>query len=227
MPVAEGVWAGWDLSGAGARRRRRADGRTLDLRITEELWEAAFFDVAKLWVVDHPAGVEVASNLRILPGEPSDDRVLAAADVRPVVAAWDGHGRDVTSRIAARDEVYADGYERGDAQGVAARPWTFTFDLGAAPAAPVRLLLEGWIFPADASLNLAVAQRAEALDATRLGSGDRGRLAFAAPADGRSARQDQADDDRHAAAPRRSAPAAHRQLEVAALGSHRVDHRGA
>ena len=94
--------------------------------------------------------------------------MLAAADVRPVVSALDGHGRDVTSRVAARDEVYADGYERGGAQGVAARPWTFTFDLGAAPAAPVRLLLEGWIFPADASLNLALAQRAEPFAATRL-----------------------------------------------------------
>ena len=40
-----------------------------------------------------------------------------------------------------------------------AKPWTFTFDLGAAPGAPVRLLLDGWMFPADASLNLAAAQR--------------------------------------------------------------------
>jgi hypothetical protein len=168
MPVADGVWAGWDLSelvrvdGAAAVQGR------YDLRITEELWEAAFFDVAKLWIVDHPADVEVASNLRVLPGQILDDRVLAAAEVRPIAAAWDGRSRDVTSRVAARDEVYADGYERGSAQGVAARPWTFTFDLGAAPSASVRLLLEGWIFPADASLNLAVAQRAEPLDATRL-----------------------------------------------------------
>ncbi len=40
-----------------------------------------------------------------------------------------------------------------------ARAWTFTFDLGEAPAAPVRLFLDGWMFPADASLNLAAAQR--------------------------------------------------------------------
>ena len=168
MPVAEGVWAGWDLS-----ELVRVDGAAAvrgvwDLRITEELWEAAFFDLAKLWVVDHPADVEVASSLRVLPGTTIDERVLAAADVRAVAAAWDGRGRDVTSRVARRDEVYADGYQRGSAQGVAAEPWSFTFDLGAAPAAAVRLLLEGWIFPADASLNLAVAQRREPLAETRL-----------------------------------------------------------
>ena len=168
MPVAEGVWAGWDLS-----ELVRVDGAAAvrgvwDLRITEELWEAAFFDLAKLWVVDHPADVEVASSLRVLPGETIDERVLAAAEVRPVAAAWDGRARDVTSRVARRDDVYADGYVQGSAQGVAAEPWSFTFDLGEAPAAAVRLLLEGWIFPADASLNLAVAQRREPLAETRL-----------------------------------------------------------
>jgi len=64
----------------------------------------------------------------------------------------------VTSRVAKRDDVYASGYEPGPYQGVAL-PWTFTFDLGEAPAGPVRLHLDGWIFPADASLNLAAAQR--------------------------------------------------------------------
>jgi hypothetical protein len=44
---------------------------------------------------------------------------------------------------------------------VAAEPWTFTFDLGESPRVPVRLHLDGWIFPADASLNLAVAQRGD------------------------------------------------------------------
>ena len=68
----------------------------------------------------------------------------------------------MTSRVAERDEIYADGWERSRYQGLTETPWTFTFDLGAAPTRPVRLLLEGWIFPTDASLNLAVAQRSDA-----------------------------------------------------------------
>lgn len=160
LPAAPGVWVSSDPS-----ELVRIDGLAVDdgkarLRVTEELWEAAFFDHLRLWVVDHEESTEAASNLRIVPGQKQDERVLALRDLRPMVAAFDGRGEDVTSQIAARDEIYAAGYEKSPYQGVA-KEWSFTFELGEAPAAPLRLLLEGWIFPADASLNLAVAQRGD------------------------------------------------------------------
>jgi tetratricopeptide (TPR) repeat protein len=158
LPVAPGVWAGADPGELVRVDGLRAQDGLYRLRLTEELWEAAFFDAARLWVVDHPAGVEVASNLRVIPGERQPDRILGSRAVRPVVAAWDGRGHDATARVRVRDDVYASGFEPSPYQGVA-KAWTFTFDLGEAPAAPVRLHLDGWIFPADASLNLAVAQR--------------------------------------------------------------------
>jgi hypothetical protein len=130
-----------------------------DLRITEELWEAAFFDYVRLWVVDHPANVEVASSLRIVPGEAVPDRVLGTRALRPV-SAWDTRG-EVSDRVAVRDEVYASPWQESPYQGVAAAPWTLTLDLGEAPVAPIRLHLDGWIFPTDASLNLALAQQSE------------------------------------------------------------------
>ncbi|HEX3128188.1 MAG TPA: FG-GAP-like repeat-containing protein [Thermoanaerobaculia bacterium] len=159
LPVAPGVWASSDPTElVRADGLKPKDGR-YEIRITEELWEAAWFDAVRLWVVDHPADVEVASNLKVIPGKSQPEEVRASRDLRPVAAAWDGAGQDATARVRARDEVYASGFTPSPYQGVAARPWTFTFDLGEAPAAPVRLHLDGWIFPADASLNLAVAQR--------------------------------------------------------------------
>jgi Tfp pilus assembly protein PilF len=159
LPVAPEVYAGAD-----PEELVRVDGALPEkgiyrLSVTEELWEAAFFDQVRLWVVDHPEEVEVASNLRVLPGPPNPGRVLGSRGLQPVAAAWDGAGREVTDRVRARDEVYADGYTPGPYQGIAAAPWTFTLDLGRAPEGPVRLHLDGWIFPADASLNLAIAQR--------------------------------------------------------------------
>ncbi|MEM8964112.1 MAG: CRTAC1 family protein, partial [Acidobacteriota bacterium] len=160
LPAAPGVYVGADVDELVRLDDLvpSAEGHYW-LRVTEELWEAAFFDQIRLWVVDHPNDVEAASNLRIVPGRAFDDEILASRGLRPVVQAIDGRGQDVTAEVRMRDEVYADGYTPSRHQGVAAEPWTFTFDLGVAPAAPVRLHLDGWIFPADASLNLAVAQR--------------------------------------------------------------------
>ncbi|HEX7184880.1 MAG TPA: FG-GAP-like repeat-containing protein [Thermoanaerobaculia bacterium] len=158
LPVAPGVWAGADPDELVRVDGARPAGGAYRLRITEELWEAAFFDAVRLWVVDHPAAVEVASSLKVEPGRRQPVRVLASQGLRPVAAAWDGGGAEVTDRVRARDDVYASGYEPSPYQGVA-RAWTFTFDLGEAPGGPVRLHLDGWIFPADASLNLASAQR--------------------------------------------------------------------
>ncbi len=129
-----------------------------EIRITEELWEAAFLDFVRLWVVDHPADVEVASTMKILPGSVVPEGVLGTRGLRPVAAAWDAADRDVTARVKERDGVYADGWRPSRYQGVPREPWSFTFDLGATPAGPVRLHLDGWIFPTDASLNIALDQ---------------------------------------------------------------------
>ena len=158
LPVAPGAWASSDHEELVRLEAELTANATYELRITEELWEAAFFDYARLWVVDFPEDVEVASSLRIIPGEKVAEKVLASRNLQPVAQAWDGEGRDVTEVVRTRDETYADGYVASRYQGVA-EPWTFTFDLGAAPAQAIRLHLDGWIFPADASLNLAVAQR--------------------------------------------------------------------
>ena len=160
LPAAPGIYVSSDPS-----ELVRIDGLKIEdgkarLRVTEELWEAAFFDQLKLWVVDHDEAVTAASNLRIVPGEVQDERVLALRALQPIAGAWDSRGREVTKVVSARDDVYADGYQKSPYQGVSPE-WSFTFDLGEAPAAPLRLLLEGWIFPADASLNLAVAQRGD------------------------------------------------------------------
>ncbi len=160
LPLAPGVWMPSDptelVEVAGARPK---DG-SYDLRVTEELWEAAFIDYVRLWVVDHPEEVEVASSLRIVQGG-TPERVLGTRALRPMAAAWDARGREVTDRIRRRDDVYGDGWTPSSIQGVAREPWTFTFDLGEAPAAPVRLVIDGWVFPSDASLNIALAQRSD------------------------------------------------------------------
>jgi Flp pilus assembly protein TadD len=159
LPLAPNVWTSSDPSELVHLPQAHSSGGRYDLRITEELWEAAFFDKLRLWVVDYPQDLEIASNLRVEPGRQLPERVLATRALRPLAAAWDGEGNEVTRQVADRDEIYADGFAVSPYQGVAGDLWSFTLDLGEAPGAPIRLHLDGWIFPADASLNLAVAQR--------------------------------------------------------------------
>ncbi|MFQ5348974.1 MAG: FG-GAP-like repeat-containing protein [Thermoanaerobaculia bacterium] len=161
LPFAPGVWAPSDPHEIVLVEGAEPVEGVYKLRVTEELWEAAFFDIARLWVVDHAADLEVASSLKIVPGRVVPKVVMASRELRPVATAWDAAGREVTSRLAERDEVYADGWRRSRYQGVAAETWQLTFDLGAAPGKPIRLHLDGWIFPTDASLNLAIAQRSD------------------------------------------------------------------
>lgn len=160
LPVAPGVWASSDPQELVKLPGIVAVDNRYDLRITEELWEAAFFDHVRLWVVDHPAEVEVASSLRIVPGEIVDDRVLGTRGLRPV-RVWDETQGDVSRTASARDEIYVSPWQESPYQGVSTEPWTLTLDLGEAPASTIRLLLDAWIFPTDASLNLALAQQTE------------------------------------------------------------------
>lgn len=163
MPLGRDLWA----PPTSTDELVRVDGAvprhgSWDLRVTGELWEAFFFDRMRLWVVDHPTGVDVASNLKVLaPGSQIPPRILGTRGVRPLAAAISGRGRDLTALLAARDDRYAHAFEPSRYQGIAQRPWSLILDLGAAPARSVRLLLDGWLYPPDASLNVAVSQRTD------------------------------------------------------------------
>ncbi len=161
LPVADGVWASADSSELVHIPGAQPQNGQLELRVTEELWEAAFFDLTRLWVVEVDNDLEVASSLKILPGRSTPESVHATARTRPIAQAIDAAGRDVTELVRARDDTYADGWRRSPYQGVPAEPWTMELDLGVAPDAPIRLLVDAWIFPSDASLNLAVGQRGD------------------------------------------------------------------
>jgi tetratricopeptide (TPR) repeat protein len=134
------------------------DGR-YDVRITAELWETHFFDHVSLLVVDHPDGTETFVDERFSAASPPR---LAAQALRPPVAvtrAIDDQGRDVTSLVADRDGRYLASFGRGAYQGIA-QPHFVEFDLpsGGAAARPRVLVAEGWVYPTDSSINMAIGQ---------------------------------------------------------------------
>lgn len=136
------------------------------LQLTEELREVTYLDRARLDVIDHPAGVEVFPNERFtLPPFPEPHVHTVAGALAPR-AALGSDGRDWTSELARDDGRLAQPFTAlgGQMQGLA-EPWfvELAFDPAAVrDAAGLRLLLNGWFYWTDASVNLAAAGDPEA-----------------------------------------------------------------
>jgi tetratricopeptide (TPR) repeat protein len=127
-----------------------------DVRITAELWETHFFDHVSLLAVDHPADAEILVDERFSPASPPALAVQAMKNLRPVPRAWDQRGVDVTATIAARDGHYLSTFARGRYQGIASDHFV-EIEPGAIGADSM-LVAQGWIYPTDSSINVAIAQ---------------------------------------------------------------------
>jgi hypothetical protein len=113
-------------------------------------------------VVDRPEDVEIFVDERFAREAPAL-AVHAMRTPRPVARAWDHTGRDVTDLVAARDGRYLAAFERGPYQGVAGDHFV-DIDLGApipVGAEQTWLVAQGWIYPTDSSINVAIAQGGE------------------------------------------------------------------
>jgi tetratricopeptide (TPR) repeat protein len=118
----------------------------LSLRFMEPMEEANYIDQLRLVAVDHPENVVVNPDERFLDDPPfATGKVVASADVRLPVGAWDGNGQDVLSILSRQDHQFASGFKPIAYDGFA-NLHPLTLDLGALkPGAPMRLLLTGYI----------------------------------------------------------------------------------
>ncbi|HSB37379.1 MAG TPA: VCBS repeat-containing protein, partial [Thermoanaerobaculia bacterium] len=133
-------------------------GGRLTLDFTEELWETAYLDLAELRAVDHPDGVWVVANEKMVPPPFPEKRLYTVSRPR-TPRATDGEGRDRTSEIAAQDGAHVSGFVPTRYQGIV-EPHTLTLELPEArEARRVMLYLTGWIFYADTSINVSLSQR--------------------------------------------------------------------
>lgn len=129
------------------------------LQLTEELWETAYVDELKLVLIDHPESIDIFVDERFVPPGPPSSRLYAVRQRHLPVAATDGEGNDVLALIREKDDVYISNMTPGAYQGIT-NLHDLVLDLGDLPdTANVTLFLNGWIFPTDASINVAMSQR--------------------------------------------------------------------
>jgi hypothetical protein len=160
LQLAEGVMAPareWEYLKINGDRLRESNGE-YRVMLTEELWEAAYFDQVELLAVDHPADVEFFSNEKVGPPSIAEFKLHPVRKRHSPVAAHDHRGRDVLSKLARRDEQYLRAFDKIIQQGLTEEHF-IELDLGDLSAAKnVTLFLTGWIFPTDTSINVSLSQ---------------------------------------------------------------------
>ena len=134
------------------------DGRYV-LQLTEELWETAYADEVKLVAVDHPDSVDVFVDETFVPPGPVALTLFQVPRRVLPLSAVDERGNDVLPALRASDDVYVSNLVPTQYQGVV-EPHDLVLDLGPdAGAAGSFLFLRGWIYPTDASINVALGQQ--------------------------------------------------------------------
>jgi FG-GAP-like repeat len=172
LQFADGVLAPsreWEYLRIPGERLAPIDGE-YRLQITEELWEAAYFDSVKLIAIDHPADVDVYSNEKVGPASIARFKIHTVRHPRLPVAARDQTGRDVLPLLAREDGRYVQAYRSRIVQGLTPEHY-LELDLGKlgpmSPFAPrndarsrserrrrITLFLTGWVFPSTTSVNV-------------------------------------------------------------------------
>ena len=128
------------------------------IQVTSELWETIYLDRLRLVAVDHPESTDIFVEEQFGPPPFPGLKIFHVEEKMPPVSAIDSHGRDVLPFISAKDDKYISDFQSDKYQGV-----TEMKDLVIDPGKVGRnsklyLYLNGWIFPTDASINVALSQ---------------------------------------------------------------------
>lgn len=128
------------------------------IQVTEELWETIYADEIKLIAVDHPEETEIYVDEKFVAPPYPELRVFSVNDHCMPVSAIDEKGNNLLPMIKAKDNQYISYFQRGKFQGLTELK-SVILDLGEVKDSEnLYLFLNGWIFPTDASINVAISQ---------------------------------------------------------------------
>jgi Tfp pilus assembly protein PilF len=129
------------------------------LQLTEELWETAYADEVKLVAVDHPDSVDVFVDERFVPPGPVKLRLYEISQRHAPLSAVNERGDNVLPALLKTDDIYVSNLRPQQYQGEVDKH-DLILDLGPDAGAPNSyLFLRGWIYPTDASINVALSQQ--------------------------------------------------------------------
>jgi len=133
------------------------DGK-YSLQITSELWETIYFDKLRLIAIDHPDSMDiyVDESLRN-PSLPEETLYYVYNKKNPFLVS-DGSGADLRSLVSQKDNRYISNLKSEKYQGITEMHELIIEFGGIEETENLFLFLNGWIFPTDASINVAISQ---------------------------------------------------------------------
>lgn len=128
------------------------------IQVTSELWETIYIDQIQLMAVDHPDSVDIYVPEQFTPPPFPGCQIYQVSQKHFPVSAVDTEGNDVLAVITREDDNYVAGFTPDKYQGIT-QMHELIIDPGkAGQAKNLFLFLNGWIFPSDASINVAISQ---------------------------------------------------------------------
>ena len=150
----------WEYLKIPGERLKAKDG-FYELRVTEELWEAGYFDTVQLLAIDHPSEVEIFSNEKVGPPDLAAFQIHTVQSPQSPVAAFNQQGRSVLAEVKTADDIYAKTFDKKYRQGLT-EDHILELDLNSTAMrnadrnAQITLYLTGWLYPTDTGINLAL-----------------------------------------------------------------------
>jgi cytochrome c-type biogenesis protein CcmH/NrfG len=130
------------------------------IQVTSELWETIYTDKIQLVAVDHPKDVDIYVAEQFSPPPFPPLKIYQVSEPVAPVSAMDNNGNDVLTLIAEKDDKYISGYTPGKYQGIIEMT-DLILDPGNVSTGNLLLYMNGWIFPTDASINVAISQSSD------------------------------------------------------------------
>lgn len=143
-----------------AEQLKEKDG-IYSLQITSELWETIYMDKIALIAVDHPEEIAIYVPEQFTPPPFPGMKLFQVGKKFAPVSATDEQGKNLLPMILEKDDRYISNLTPLKYQGI-----TKMHDLILDPgtlgnAENLHMFLRGWIFPTDASINVALSQSAQ------------------------------------------------------------------
>ncbi|MCK4748240.1 MAG: VCBS repeat-containing protein [Bacteroidales bacterium] len=139
----------------------KSSNRRYSIQVTAELWETIYFDKIRLLTIDHPESIDIYVDERFSVPPFPDFRIYHVREKKTPRSVVDGSGLDLHSFITDKDNRYISNLRPGKFQGIT-EMHDLIIDLGDFNRNDdLHLFLNGWIFPTDASINVAIAQSGE------------------------------------------------------------------